>query len=231
MQPEQQGPKVRAAGRIVLRRKKGKLIFTDIRDWTGQIQLFIGMNQVGEENWELCQCLDLGDIIGVDGELRKTKTGELTIFAEKIHFLTKSLETPPAKHKGLTDPELRYRMRYLDLIHTEGVLERALRRTKIVQSVRNTLSTEGFVEVEGPTLARDSGWGGRATVYHAPQRVGYRPLHADRVGATPENGLWSAESSECTNWAASTETKGSTQATTPSSPCSKCTRPTATIIR
>ena len=152
MQPEQQGPKVRAAGRIVLRRKKGKLIFTDIRDWTGQIQLFIGMNQVGEENWELCQCLDLGDIIGVDGELRKTKTGELTIFAEKIYFLTKSLETPPAKHKGLTDPELRYRMRYLDLIHTEGVLERALRRTKIVQSVRNTLSTEGFVEVEGPTL-------------------------------------------------------------------------------
>ncbi|MGD9127837.1 MAG: lysine--tRNA ligase [Planctomycetia bacterium] len=151
-QPQQEGPKVRAAGRIILRRKKGKLIFIDIRDWTGQIQLFIGKNQIGEENWELCQCLDLGDIIGIDGELRRTKTGELTIFAEQVHFLTKSIETPPAKHKGLTDPELRYRMRYLDLIHTEGVLERSLRRTKIVQSVRNTLAADRFVEVEGPTL-------------------------------------------------------------------------------
>ena len=99
-QPEQEGPRVRAAGRIFLRRKKGKLIFTDIRDWTGQIQIFIGKNQVGEENWELCQCLDLGDIIGVDGELRKTRTGELTIFAEKIHFLTKSLETPACQAQG-----------------------------------------------------------------------------------------------------------------------------------
>ncbi|MBN1911616.1 MAG: lysine--tRNA ligase [Pirellulales bacterium] len=150
--PEQHGPKVRAAGRIVLSRKKGKLIFIDIRDWTGQIQLFVGRNQVGEEAWELAQCFDLGDLIGVDGELKKTKTGELTIFAEKLHFLTKSIEPPPAKHKGLRDPELRQRMRYLDLIHTEGALERALRRTKIVQSVRNTLASQGFVEVEGPTL-------------------------------------------------------------------------------
>ncbi len=82
----------------------------------------------------------------------RTKTGELTIFAEDLHFLTKSLETPPAKHKGLVDPELRYRMRYLDLIHSEGVLERFMRRTKIVQSIRGTLAAEGFVEVEGPTL-------------------------------------------------------------------------------
>jgi lysyl-tRNA synthetase class 2 len=151
-QPEQHGPTVRAAGRIVLQRKKGKLIFADVRDWTGTIQLFIGKNQVGPENWELAQCFDLGDIIGVDGELRRTKTGELTIFARRLHFLTKSIETPPAKHKGLTDPELRQRMRYLDLIHTEGVLERMLKRTRIVQSIRGTLSGEGFVEVEGPTL-------------------------------------------------------------------------------
>lgn len=150
--PEQNGPKVRAAGRIVLRRKKGKLIFLDIRDWTGQIQIFIGKNQVGDENWELAQCFDLGDIVGVDGELRTTKTGELTIFAEKLHFLCKSIETPPAKHKGLQDPELRSRMRYMDLVHTDGVLERMLNRTKIVQSIRNTLAGEGFVEVEGPTL-------------------------------------------------------------------------------
>jgi lysyl-tRNA synthetase class 2 len=146
------GPTVRAAGRIVLQRDKGKLRFVDIRDWTGQIQIFIGQKQVGEQDWALAECFDLGDIVGVDGSLRRTKTGELTIFAEKLHFLTKSIETPPEKHKGLTDPELRNRMRYLDLIHTEGSLERFLRRTKIVQSIRNTLGGEGFVEIEGPTL-------------------------------------------------------------------------------
>jgi lysyl-tRNA synthetase, class II len=150
--PQQHGPKIRAAGRIVLRRKAGKLIFLDLRDWTGQIQIFIGKNQVGERNWELAQLLDLGDIVGVDGELRHTNTGELTVFAEDLHFLCKAIDTPPAKHKGLADPELRQRMRYLDLIHTEGSLERALRRTKIVQSIRSTLAGEGFVEVEGPTL-------------------------------------------------------------------------------
>ena len=150
--PEQHGPKVRAAGRIMLQRNKGKLIFADIRDWTGQVQLFIGKNQVGEENWELAQCLDLGDLIGVDGELKKTKTGELTIFAEKLHLLTKSIEPPPEKFHGLTDPELRQRMRYLDLTYNEEVLERFLNRTKIIQSIRGTLAGEGFVEVEGPTL-------------------------------------------------------------------------------
>jgi lysyl-tRNA synthetase, class II len=150
--PKSSGPKVRAAGRILLQRKKGKLVFADIQDWTGTIQLFIGKNQVGEENWELAQCLDLGDIVGVDGELKKTQAGELTIFVEKLHFLSKSIETPPAKFKGLQDPELRSRMRYMDLVHTEGVRDRFLNRTKIVQSIRNTLSAEGFVEVEGPTL-------------------------------------------------------------------------------
>ena len=75
-QPDQHGPKVRAAGRIVLRRKKGKLIFIDIRDWTGQIQIFIGRAQVGEDDWALAECFDLGDLIGVDGELKHTKSGE-----------------------------------------------------------------------------------------------------------------------------------------------------------
>ncbi len=150
--PETHGPKVRAAGRIVLRRPSGKVHWLQIRDWSGTIQVMIGKNQVGEENFALAQCLDLGDIIGVDGEMKRTRTGELTIFAEQIKFLTKSLATPPEKHKGLADPELRQRMRYLDLIHTEGVLETFLRRTKIVQSIRNTLAGQGFVEIEGPTL-------------------------------------------------------------------------------
>jgi len=150
--PQEHGPRVRAAGRIMLQRRAGKLIFIDIRDWTGKIQLLVGKGQVGPDNWALAQCFDLGDIIGVDGELKHTRTGELSIFADQLHFLTKSIETPPAKHKGLTDIELRQRMRYLDLIYTDGVLERFLRRTKIIQSIRNTLAAEGYVEVEGPTL-------------------------------------------------------------------------------
>ena len=150
--PQQHGPRVRAAGRIVLQRRAGKLIFLDLRDWTGKIQLMVGQRQVGPQNWDLAQCFDLGDLIGCDGELGRTRTGELTIFVSALHFLSKSLETPPEKHKGLTDPELRQRLRYLDLIHGEGVWERFLRRTKIVQSIRNTLGGQRFVEVEGPTL-------------------------------------------------------------------------------
>lgn len=148
---EMVGPQVRAAGRIVLSRDAGKLKFIDIRDMTGQIQLFVGKAQVGDD-WELAQNFDLGDIIGVDGTLRRTKTGELSIFAERLYILTKSLESPPEKHSGLQDPELRQRQRYLDLIYNEGSLDRFLKRTQIVAAIRKTLGDRGFVEVEGPTL-------------------------------------------------------------------------------
>jgi len=146
------GPKVRAAGRIVLHRDKGKLRFIDIQDRTGKIQLFVGQGQVGEANWKIAELLDLGDIIGVDGELKRTKTGEISIFVSQLHFLTKSLEQPPEKHHGITDPELRQRMRYLDLAYSEGVLDRFMARTKVVQSIRGTLGSRGYVEIEGPTL-------------------------------------------------------------------------------
>ena len=149
---EQHGPRVRAAGRIVLQRRAGKLIFLDLKDWTGRIQVLLGKNQVGEENWAVAECFDLGDLVGIDGELKRTKAGELTIFADGLHFLTKSIEPPPDKHHGLTDVELRQRMRYVDLVHTDGVLERFLKRTRIVQSIRTTLGDQGFVEIEGPTL-------------------------------------------------------------------------------
>jgi lysyl-tRNA synthetase class 2 len=141
----------------VLQRNKGKLIFIDLWDWSGKIQILIGKNQVGEKDWELAGCFDLGDIIGVDGELMRTKTGELSIAATELTFLTKSIETPPEKFHGMTDPELRSRMRYLDLTYTDGVLERMLSRAKIIQSIRNTLAGEGFVEVEGPTLHTNPG--------------------------------------------------------------------------
>ncbi len=148
---EMVGPQVRAAGRIVLHRDKGKLHFVDIRDYTGDIQLMIGKKQVGND-WQVVEQLDLGDIVGVDGRLGRSNTGELSIFAERIHFLTKSIATPPDKHAGLQDPELRQRQRYLDLIHTEGMLPRFLDRTKIVRSIRETLAADNFIEVEGPTL-------------------------------------------------------------------------------
>ncbi len=146
------GPKVRAAGRVMLQRDKGKLRFVDIQDRTGRIQLFIGQKQVGDADFELAGLFDLGDIVGVDGELRYTNTGELTIFAERLHFLCKSIEPPPDKHKGLLDAEMRQRMRYVDLTYNEGVLERFVHRTKIVQSIRQTLAQEGYLEIEGPTL-------------------------------------------------------------------------------
>jgi lysyl-tRNA synthetase class 2 len=146
------GPSVRAAGRIVLQRKAGKLRFVDIQDWTGMIQLFVGKKQVGDADFELAGHFDLGDIIGVDGRLRRTKTGELTIFAERLHFLTKSIEPPPEKHHGLQDLELRHRMRYLDLAYSDDARRRFMNRTRIVHSIRQTLADHGFCEIEGPTL-------------------------------------------------------------------------------
>lgn len=149
---EEVGPTVRVAGRVMLMRNKGKLVFITLRDWTGEIQIFIGKGQVGEENFELTKLIDLGDLIGVDGRLGRTNTGELTVFAERLHFLTKMLEPAPDKHAGLTDPELRQRMRYADLAFNDGVMKTFLDRTEIVRSVRRTLDHDGFCEVEGPTL-------------------------------------------------------------------------------
>ena len=93
-----------------------------------------------------------GRPVGIDGEFKKTQKGELTVFASDLTFLSKSIETPPDKFKGLSDPELRSRLRYVDLIHTDGVMRRMPDRTKIIASIRRTLAAEGFVEVEGPTL-------------------------------------------------------------------------------
>lgn len=149
---EEIGPQVRVAGRIMLQRPTGKLIFLNLRDWTGSIQIFIGQKQVGEENWKLAQCFDLGDLVGVDGRLGRTNTGELTVFAESLHFLGKTLDPPPDKHHGLTDPEMRQRMRYVDLAYSPEVLDTFLKRTQIVKSIRRTLDESGFCEIEGPTL-------------------------------------------------------------------------------
>ena len=151
------GPTVRVAGRIMLLRSAGSLVFIDLHDRTGRLQLMLGKKQVGPEVWKVIDCLDLGDIVGVDGRLGWSKTGEMTVFVSHLEFLTKSLATPPDKYHGLVDPELRQRMRYLDLIHGEGVRDRFVARSRIVEAVRRVLAARGFLEVEGPTLQETAG--------------------------------------------------------------------------
>jgi len=155
--PAEDGPTVRVAGRIMLQRSAGSLVFLDLADRSGRIQVMLGKKQVGPEAWQVADCLDLGDIVGIDGRLGWSKTGEMTIFAAGLEFLTKSIETPPDKFHGLVDPELKQRQRYLDLIHGEGVRDRFIARSRIVASVRQTLTDRGYLEVEGPTLQESAG--------------------------------------------------------------------------
>jgi lysyl-tRNA synthetase class 2 len=145
-------PRVRAAGRIVRRRIMGGAHFLDIWDWTGRIQVYLGKKQLGAEAWSLAQALDLGDLVGIDGEFDQTRTGELTIFADKLHFLAKSLLPHPDKWSGMHDVETRLRHRYLDLVYNPEVLERSLKRVRIVREIRNYLDARGFCEVETPTF-------------------------------------------------------------------------------
>jgi lysyl-tRNA synthetase class 2 len=151
------GPTVRVAGRIMLLRSAGSLVFLDLHDRTGRIQIMLGKKQVGPEAWKIVDCLDLGDLVGIDGRLGWSKTGEMTVFASGLTFLTKSLETPPDKFHGLVDPDLKQRMRYLDLIHGEGVRDRFVARSRIVEAVRRVLAARGYLEVEGPTLQESAG--------------------------------------------------------------------------
>jgi lysyl-tRNA synthetase class 2 len=175
--PEDSRPRVRVAGRIISRRVKGKVHFLDIRDWSGQltmrqtrgdlegkheavefpdwssrVQVYVGQKQVGDAGWALAQELDLGDLVGVDGAFGKTRAGERTIFADALHFLGKSLLPHPDKWGGLQDMEYRLRHRYLDLTYSPEVLDRTLKRIKIIRTMRSHLDAQGFCEVETPTL-------------------------------------------------------------------------------
>ena len=150
-------PSVRIAGRIVLKRGQGKVAFLQVRDWTGTIQVMIGKNQVGDDGWAIVSELDLGDLIGIDGGLGLTRTGELTVFAEKLTFLGKSLLPPPEKWHGLTDTEKRSRQRYVDLAHNPESLQAFLGRSKVVAAFRKILAERGFVEVETPTMQSIAG--------------------------------------------------------------------------
>ncbi len=146
------GAKVRVAGRIMLRRKAGKLRFYNIEDATGNIQLLFSRGELDDAQWNLMSALDLADIVGVDGHLKRTDSGEVSIFVEQLTVLCKSLAQPPEKHHGVTDIEILLRHRELDLIYTEGVRDKLLLRSRILDSVRQTLRGERFVEVETPVL-------------------------------------------------------------------------------
>ncbi|MGL6094196.1 MAG: lysine--tRNA ligase [Fimbriiglobus sp.] len=146
------GPVVRVAGRVVGRRKMGKVYFLDVWDQTGRVQVMAGQKQVGDTTWKVLELLDLGDILGVEGEFGKTKLGEPTVRAKTVTFLTKSLEPHPSNYYGLGDIEYRLRHRYLDMIYTPDTLRRAHQRVKIIRTVRTYLDGKGFLEVETPTL-------------------------------------------------------------------------------
>lgn len=150
--PEQNDIKVKAAGRIATMRPHGKTAFLDIRDWTGKIQVYIKLDKVGAEKFEIFKLLDLGDIVGAEGTLFKTRTGEITIFADNFTVLSKSLLTPPEKWHGLKDVELRHRQRYVDLFTSPEVMETFLKRIKIMKHLRRFLDDRGFVEVETPMM-------------------------------------------------------------------------------
>ncbi len=150
--PDDQRPKVRAAGRIKLRRTMGKVHFLTLWDWTGEVQVMLGQKQIGEVGWKVARELDLGDLVGIDGSFGKTKTGEPTVFATALHFLAKSLQPHPDKHSGMQEIEFRLRHRYHDLIYTPETLDRARKRIQIVRTLRRYLDDQGYCEVETPTL-------------------------------------------------------------------------------
>lgn len=140
------------AGRIMALRSFGKVTFFHIQDHSGKIQVFAQKNILGSEKYNVFKKFDVGDIVGVKGPLFKTKTGELTIKAEDVELVTKSLRPLPEKYHGLKDVELRYRQRYVDLIVNPKVREIFIKRSKIVRFIRNFLDARGFLEVETPMM-------------------------------------------------------------------------------
>ncbi|AFS79355.1 lysyl-tRNA ligase LysS [Gottschalkia acidurici 9a] len=148
---------VSIAGRIMSKRGQGKVSFSDMQDSQGRIQLFVKMDNIGTESYDLFKTYDIGDIVGVVGTVFKTKTGEVSVRVKEITLLTKSLQILPEKFHGLKDPDLRYRQRYVDLIVNPEVKETFIKRNKIIKSIRSFLDDRGYLEVETPILTTIAG--------------------------------------------------------------------------
>ena len=148
----QEHQKVRTAGRLSAIRLMGKTTFCDLKDDSGLVQLYMRQDHLGDGQFQLFQSLDIGDIIGAEGEFFKTKTGEVSIRVDKLSLLSKSLHPMPEKWHGLKDVETRYRQRYLDLISNDETKEIFKKRSLIIRSVRRILDEKGYLEVETPMM-------------------------------------------------------------------------------
>ena len=154
---EYEGKIVTVAGRLMSKRVMGKMSFADLRDGSGKIQLCVKRDELGDENYAKYKKFDIGDIVGVTGEVFKTQKGEISIRVSSIKMLSKSLRPLPEKFHGLTNTDLRYRQRYVDLIMNEDVKDTFIKRSKIIASIRNYLNAQDFLEVETPMLVSNAG--------------------------------------------------------------------------
>lgn len=154
---EMEGKKVTVAGRIMSKRVMGKASFCNVQDLKGNIQSYVARDSIGEESYADFKKYDVGDIVGISGEVFKTKTEEISIHAESVTLLSKSLQILPEKYHGLTNTDIRYRQRYTDLIMNEEVKETFVKRSKIISSIRRFLDGQGFMEVETPMLVSNAG--------------------------------------------------------------------------
>lgn len=152
-----EGAEATVAGRVMAIRGHGKASFVVLADNEGQIQIYIRMDEVGEEQYDIFHLWDIGDIVGVKGEIFRTHRGEISIKAKELTFLTKGLRPLPEKFHGLKDVELRYRQRYVDLIVNPDVKQTFIARSKIIRAIRNWLDNQGFLEVETPVLHNIAG--------------------------------------------------------------------------
>ena len=154
---ELEGKKVSIAGRMMLKRVMGKASFCNVQDRDGNIQVYVARDSVGEENYADFKKMDVGDILGVKGEVFRTQKGEMSIHASEVTLLSKSLQVLPEKFHGLTDTDTRYRQRYVDLIMNEDVKGTFIKRSKIISTIRSYLDSQGFMEVETPMLVSNAG--------------------------------------------------------------------------
>lgn len=154
---ELEGREVSVAGRMMFKRVMGKASFCNIQDLQGRIQIYVAKDSVGEEEYKDFKKLDIGDIIGVKGTVFTTKTGEISIHATDVQLLSKSLQVLPEKFHGLTDTDMRYRQRYVDLIMNEEVKDTFIKRSRIISAIRKYLDGQGFMEVETPMLVSNAG--------------------------------------------------------------------------
>ena len=152
-----EGQTVSIAGRLMAKRIMGKASFCHVQDLKGTIQCYVARDAIGEEPYADFKKLDIGDIVGVSGYVFKTKTGEISVHAESLTLLSKSLQILPEKYHGLTNVDMRYRQRYVDLIMNPEVKETFIKRSKIISSIRRYLDAQGFMEVETPMLVSNAG--------------------------------------------------------------------------